>query len=46
MDTHILKVTVWRAPTGTNSRISYCVAYDVVDDRIAAMRCGRDRHGN
>jgi hypothetical protein len=27
------------APTGTNSRISYCVAYDVVDDRIAAMRC-------
>lgn len=27
------------APTGTNSRISYCVAYDVVEDRIAAMRC-------
>jgi hypothetical protein len=27
------------APTGTSSRIYYCVAYDVVDDRIAAMRC-------
>ena len=27
------------APTGTGSRISCCVAYDVVDDRIAAMRC-------
>ena len=27
------------APTGTGSRIYYCVAYDVVDDRIAAMRC-------
>jgi hypothetical protein len=26
-------------PTVTSSRIYYCVAYDVVDDRIAAMRC-------
>jgi hypothetical protein len=30
------------APTGTGSRIYYCVAYDVVDDRIAAvLRFGR-----
>ena len=28
-----------QAPTGTGSRIHYCVAYDVVEDRIAAMRC-------
>jgi len=29
---------------GTSSRISYCVAYDIVDDQIAAMRCyGSDR---
>lgn len=27
------------ALSGTASRIYYCVAYDVVDDRIAAMRC-------
>jgi hypothetical protein len=27
------------APTGSSSRIHYCVAYDVVVDRIAAMRC-------
>ena len=27
------------APAGTGSRIYYCVAYDVADDRIAAMRC-------
>lgn len=27
------------ASTGTGSRIYYSVAYDVVDDRIAAMRC-------
>ena len=26
------------ALAGTGSRIYYCVAYDVVDDRIAAMR--------
>jgi hypothetical protein len=27
------------APTETSSRIFYCVAYDIVDDRITAMRC-------
>jgi hypothetical protein len=27
------------AHTGTGGRIYYWVAYDVVDDRIAAMRC-------
>jgi SnoaL-like domain len=27
------------APAGSSSRIFYCVAYDIVDDRIAAMRC-------
>jgi hypothetical protein len=26
-------------PSRTSSRIYYCVAYDVVDDGIAAMRC-------
>jgi ketosteroid isomerase-like protein len=27
------------APTESSSRIFYCVAYDIVDGRIAAMRC-------
>jgi ketosteroid isomerase-like protein len=27
------------APTGTSSRIFYCVAYDIADGRITAMRC-------
>jgi ketosteroid isomerase-like protein len=26
-------------PTGRSSRIFYCVAYDIVDGRITAMRC-------
>ena len=32
-------IPIFEAPGGTGSRIYYCVAYDVVDDRIAAMRC-------
>jgi hypothetical protein len=28
-----------QGPTGTTSRIYYCIAYDVVGNRIAAMRC-------
>jgi SnoaL-like domain len=28
-----------QASSGANSRIYYCVAYDIVDHRIAAMRC-------
>jgi hypothetical protein len=28
-----------QAPSGPNSRIYYCVAYDIVDRRITAMRC-------
>ena len=28
-----------QAPSGANSRIYHCVAYDIVDHRIAAMRC-------
>ena len=27
------------APTGRSSRIFYCVAYDIIDGRITAMRC-------
>jgi hypothetical protein len=27
------------APTESSSWIFYCVAYDIVDGRIAAMRC-------
>jgi hypothetical protein len=27
------------APTESSSRIFYCVAYDIVDGRITAMRC-------
>jgi hypothetical protein len=30
-----------QAPSGANGRIYYCVAYDIVDHRIAAMRCYR-----
>ena len=28
-----------QAPTDGSSRIFYCVAYDIVDGRITAMRC-------
>jgi len=39
LDTRIWKATVSRHPSVISSRISYCVANDVVDDQIAAMRC-------
>ena len=45
MDTHILKATVWRRPPELTAGSLTALLMTLLMIEMAAMRCGRDRHG-